>query len=162
TGTPVAVPVAIAGGGNQTSGGAANVVGLETPTTPTSLGAVKVGQPGARAGRVAISGSRAAVLDGVGVALIDLTPAVPPDSADATRGVIAGSTAPEVGNAKSVAFVGDKVLVVGDAGLVVLSASTLDVLGTRAAEGPAVGVDGLAGFDLDIDGNGTIDPATEH
>ncbi len=162
-GTAVAGPVAVLSGGSQSAGGRVNVLGLQDPSGPLSLGAVSVGQAGvAGAGRIAIDGARAAVLDGVGASVLDLTQAVPSDPADATRGVLARSTAASLVNAKDVAYVGSKVLVVGDAGLTVLDAATLDVLGTRAADGPAVAVDGLPQVDVDIDGNGTIDPNTEH
>src|SRR5207244_3627090 len=148
-GAPVAGPVAVTSRGNSTTGGSAGVLGFQNPAAPQSLGSVTLSQPGSAApGRVAVDGSRAAVLDGVGATVLDLTEAVPPDPANAARGIVARSSASALVNAKDVAYVGNKVVVVGDSGLTVLDASTLEVLGTRTGEGAAVAVDGLAQFDL--------------
>lgn len=175
-GDPVPGPIGIVVSGDEAHGGRLGLYSLADPTMPVLLGSAGLSTPlgaipaagvpdgpGTPNAVVVTPDTRRAfvAVRGIGVVGVDLREAIPDDPAQPGRAVGPRSPAAELPSANDVAWVKDQVLVAGPSGLSVLDGETLALVGSVSTSGEARGVDVLADFELDLEGDGRVDPERE-
>ena len=174
-GAAVPAVMALAATGSQSTIGQLRIFDLTTPASPALIGSTQLTTPaGATApsgvpatpgvpASVAVTAGNSAVIavQGLGVEAAALTSAIPADTTAPGRALGPRYPAAALESANQVVVLNDKLLVAGAGGLTILDATTLNRLGSIATGGEAVGVAGIAGFRMDVNGDGVIDPATE-
>ncbi len=162
---------AIIAGGSETTAGVVRTFDVGTPITPTSIGSAQVTRaPGTsppspvpplsgtpRSVVVDIDNRALVAIEDVGVASVSLGQSVPTDSTN-PGGALGPRYPAGTESASQVIRLGDRLVVAGAAGLTVLDRLTLVRRGGVSTEGDAQGVAGLAGFQTDVNGDGTVAP----
>ncbi len=97
----------------------------------------------------------------IGVESVDTGQAIPDDPANPGGALGPRFPVSTLETANDVVVLGDKLLVAGINGLTVLDAASLAFIGNASTTGNAQGVAGIAGFEMDANGDGSVDPDTE-
>ncbi|RRS34683.1 MAG: hypothetical protein OI74_04570 [Gammaproteobacteria bacterium (ex Lamellibrachia satsuma)] len=172
-GNPVAGTLGFAVSGEEA--GLLQVFDLNIAGTPLMLGSTQLstsaGQtpptgvpdsPGIPAAVAVGPGQQALVaVQTIGVESVDTGQAIPDDPANPGGAIGPRFPASALETANGVAVLGDKLLVAGINGLTILDAASLALIGNASTTGNALGVAGVAGFEMDMNGDGTIDSNAE-
>ncbi|RLJ18333.1 hypothetical protein DJ031_11780 [bacterium endosymbiont of Escarpia laminata] len=155
--------------------GLLQVFDLNTADTPLMIGSSQLSTPAGQtppAGVPDSPGIPAAVAVGpgqqalvavqtIGVESVDTGQAIPDDPANPGGALGPRFPASALETANDVVVLGDKLLVAGINGLTVLDAASLAFIGNASTTGNAQGVAGIADFEMDVNGDGSVDPDTE-
>ncbi|MBA1443923.1 MAG: S8 family serine peptidase [Chromatiales bacterium] len=155
--------------------GLLQVFDLNTADTPLMLGSSQLSTPAGQTPQTGVPdspGIPTAIAVGpgqqalvavqiIGVESVDTGQAIPDDPANPGGALSARFPASTLETANDVAVLGDKLLVAGINGLTVLDVASLAFIGNVSTTGNAQGVAGIADFEMDVNGDGSVDPSTE-
>jgi PKD repeat protein len=171
----VEAPLGLAAAGTEATGGALQLFGLAKPALPTLVATVPLtaaagttppagvpAVPGMPQAVAVAPGNRAVVaIQSVGVVSVGLEEAIPDDPANPGRALGPRYPPEAFESASDVAVLGDRILVAGAGGLVILDGTTLEKLGSVDTGATPVAVAGLPAFRMDVNGDGVIQEAGE-